>query len=60
MHCVSFDEYWLHFSRVNPDNNIIIIKDSSTLNMFRELTLNEILDGKKQIKTNSNNFSEKS
>lgn len=45
MHCVSFDEYWQHFSKVNPDNNIIMIKDSSTLDVFNELTLNEILKG---------------
>ena len=47
VHCVSFTEYWEYFTAVNPDNNIILIKDTSTLDMFKELTLEEILDGKK-------------
>jgi len=46
VHCVNFMEYWEYFVQVNPDNNIILIKDTSTLGMFKELTLEEILDGK--------------
>lgn len=46
--CVSFEEYWQHFVKVNPDNNVILIKNTSTLDMFKKLNLEEILNEKKK------------
>lgn len=43
-HCISFIEYWRHFSRVNPDNNLLLIKNTSSLDMFNECSLKELLD----------------
>lgn len=43
-HCNSFIEYWKYFSKINPDNNIITIKNTSEIKVFKEKTLEEILE----------------
>lgn len=42
-HCIDFIKYWEYFSRINPDNNIKLIEGTSSLKMFEEIILEDIL-----------------
>ena len=43
IHCLNFVEYWEHFAKVNPDNNVKTIKGTSNLKMFDEISLESLL-----------------
>lgn len=42
-HCIDFVEYWKYFSDINSDMNICNLKSTGQLDIFKEVTLGDIL-----------------